>query len=67
MAQGDAGDARRGVHGGLGLHLAGIPEGEDEAVVGLDEEDLAGDFPVDGPAQAVDVETAGGVNTADTQ
>jgi hypothetical protein len=47
--------------------LTGVPEREDEAVIGLDKEDLAPDFPADGPAQAIYIETAGGVNTADTQ
>ena len=36
-------------------------------MVDLDEEHLAGDFTVDGPSKAVNVEAAGGANTADTQ
>ena len=67
VAERDAGNAGRGIDGRLGLHLPGVPEREDEAVVDLDEEHLAGDFPVDGPSKAIHIEAAGGVNTADTQ
>jgi hypothetical protein len=56
-----------GIGGRFGLQLPRIPERKYEAVVGLDEKDFARDFAVDGPAEAVNLKAAGGINTADTQ
>ena len=65
VAEGDAGDRPGLTHPRLGVHLLGVPEGKDQAVVGLDEHHIAGVFAADGPAEALHVEAAGGINAAD--
>ena len=64
VAERDAGDRAGGTYPGLGVHLPGVPQGKDQAVVDLDEHHITGNFPVDRPAEAFRIEPAGGVNTA---
>jgi hypothetical protein len=46
--------------------LPGVPQGEHQAVVYLDEDDVAGDLLVDRPAEALNIEGTGRRDAADT-
>lgn len=67
VAQRDARNARRRIDGSFTLHLFHIPEGQHQAVVDLEEEDVARKLGLDRPAKAVDIETARRIDVAHAQ